>query len=97
MKHLAVLIKSTILAALLFFTVSFLSILFQLAPFHYSGPNELYVLEIGFPFTYYQQFFTDNELHFGWFTNALFLDIAITWCATLLVVAGILKIKKKHT
>lgn len=96
MKRIIILVKSTVLAALLFFTTSFLCVLFQLAPFHYLEPEEKCSLEIGFPFKYYQQFFIDGDLHFGWLTGALFLDVAVTWCFIFLLYLAIIKFKKKR-
>lgn len=73
------LIKGTFLSVLVFFSVSFLSILFQInSPI--NRIKDYYELEIGFPFMYYHEFFVDCPIpNSGWFLGNLLLDCLITW------------------
>lgn len=78
--------KATILAILTFFSVSFITILFQINPIHYYRNGESYRLAIGFPFVYYEQFWLrGNDFpNSSWNAIALFVDIILTWSITVL-------------
>lgn len=86
--------KGTLLSILIFFSISFITILMQIGPFHYYGLNETYKLDIGFPFKYYGQFWVSksNTPNSGWHLKNLFLDCLLTW---ILVVGLYVWIKKK--
>ncbi len=85
-------IKGTLLSTLIFFTISFLTVLFQInSPL--NRINEKYELRIGFPFEYYYEFFVDCPIpNSGWNIKNLILNILITWILT----TGIILIKKKR-
>lgn len=78
--------KGTILSILVFFSVSFISFLTQVNPLHYYKSSETYKLDIGFPFTFYRQFWLSGSRipNSGWTLDNLFYDCFITW----IVVAG---------
>ena len=88
------LIKGTLLSILIFFSISFLTVLFQInSPLHRIEGT--YELKIGFPFEYYYEFLVDYPIPIsGWIVNNLMLDCGITWIVTL----GIMMIinKRKH-
>lgn len=52
-KEIFILIKGTILSILVFFSVSFLMVLYRISP---VTMGNTYDLQIGFPFLYYEQF-----------------------------------------
>jgi len=72
------LITGTILSILIFFSISFLTVLFQInSPLHRQTNDHL---DIGFPLTYYSQFMVDEPIpNSEWKVNNLLLDIFITW------------------
>lgn len=78
------LIYGTVLSILIFFSVSFLTVLSQLnTPLSRVGKN--YKLSIGFPFEYYDQFLVNYTcLHTSWNIKNLILNCAITWGLTIL-------------
>ncbi|CAG5083207.1 hypothetical protein [Parvicella tangerina] len=88
---------STTLSALIFFSVSFLTYLRNIIPFHYLGKDEWYHVEIGFPITFYSEFFLDGNRspNAGWDEHALLIDILATWLTTLLGYLLFLKYYKK--
>lgn len=94
MKHILI---GTILSILVFFSISFLTVLTQINPFHYYKNEEIYQLNIGFPLIYYHQFWLSGSKipNSGWTVNYLFYDSILTW----IIVAGAYitwqKIKKK--
>lgn len=73
----------TILSMLVFFSISFLTFIFDLHPFNPETDSRHYVYttEVGFPFTYYKQDFmgADGYPFAGWNGKELLLDCAITW------------------
>jgi hypothetical protein len=77
----------TFLSILVFFSVSFITILTQLNPIHYYQTSESYKLDIGFPFKYYGQFWLSgsNIPNSSWNINNLFYDCLLTW----IVVVGL--------
>lgn len=85
-KCMAKLLKNvfagTFLSVLIFFSISFITFLGQIAPFrYYKEGREFYHLSVGFPLTFYEQFWLrGSELpNFGWRGTNLLLDCAITW------------------
>lgn len=86
-KRLKVFFSATVLSVLVFFSISFVTVLTHILPFHYYRSNESYKLEIGFPFTFYEQFWLNgsNLPNSGWTLNNLFYDCLLTW----LVVTGL--------
>jgi len=81
------LISGTLLSILIFFSVSFVSVLAQINPIHNYKNGEPYRFDIGFPFRFYQQFWLrgNNIPNSGWFTDNLFYDCVLTW----LVIVGL--------
>jgi len=75
-NNLRVIVKGTLLSILLFFSISFLTVLSQLL-----FTSEPYSLEIGFPFEYYRQFLLRGSdfLNTEWNRTNLWLDCFITW------------------
>lgn len=71
-------IIGTILSVLIFFSISFVTVLFQISsPIHRQTNGHL---DIGFPFIYYSQFMVDGpEPNSGWDGNNLILDILLIW------------------
>ncbi len=80
----------TILSVLVFFSTSFVTVLFHInSPINRQIDDSLY---IGFPFTYYSQFFIEEPIpNSGWKLNNLLLDIVITW----IIVTGIYLLSTK--
>ena len=72
------LLKGTLLSVLVFFSISFLYVIYRISPITIG---DTYDLSIGFPFKYYQQFqVTGNPyLNSSWSVNNLLLDCLITW------------------
>jgi len=71
-------LKGTILSILIFFSISFITILFQLnSPINRQIDS---TLNIGFPFIYYTQFFVEPPiLNSGWNIKNLILDCLLVW------------------
>ncbi len=78
-------LKGTLLSILIFFSVSFLTVLFQInSPLH--RVNDKYDLSIGFPFRYYHEFMVDYSTpNSGWNIGNLILDCFLTWGVTILI------------
>ena len=77
----------TLLSILIFFSISFLTILTQINPIHYYEKYEAYKLDIGLPFVYYKQFFlrgNDQVPNSNWYPDKLFIDCLLTWISVLL-------------
>lgn len=91
LKMIKTIIKGTILSALIFFSISFVTVLFQInSPL--NRINEIYELRIGFPFEYYHEFLVDCPVpNSGWNIKSLILNIGITWIITI----GTILIAKK--
>mgnify|MGYP007108082580 CR=1 FL=1 len=72
-----------ILSILIFFSISFITILFQLnSPLNRQIDS---TLNIGFPFVYYNQFLIDPPIpNSGWNVKNLVLDFILVW----LIVVG---------
>lgn len=81
----------TILSILTFFSISFLTVLFQIN----SPLNRLtdrFDLKIGYPLPYYREFKVDGPiLNSGWRIDYLFWDCLVTW----VLVTGIYIIWKR--
>ena len=77
----------TLLAVLVFFSLSFLTVLCHIRPLQQPSGGEPYRLSIGFPWTYYYQFWVRRE-HLpqsGWHLLHLGYDCLLTW----LVIVGL--------
>ncbi len=85
-------LKGTLLSMLIFFSTSFLTVLFQInSPLNRMKEN--YELKIGFPFEYYHEFWVDSPIpNSGWNLNNLILNYGITWIITI----GVMLIIKKN-
>jgi hypothetical protein len=70
-------ITSLIIAGLLFLSFSFIQFLAYTNPFHHFKNDEYYLLKIGFPLTYYQQFWVSGNSfpNTNWFGYELIIDI----------------------
>ncbi|OJJ17004.1 hypothetical protein BKI52_30265 [marine bacterium AO1-C] len=90
MKSWINILKGTILSVLVFFSVSFLFVLYRISPIT-SG--DTYHLEIGFPFIYYKQFQLQGNpfLNSSWHVTYLLIDCLITW----VIVCGLYLLAKK--
>jgi len=78
------LIKGTLLSILIFFSVSFLTVLFQInSPLNRF--EERYDLRIGFPFEYYYEFIIDSNFNYGWNVENLIIDCFLIWGITLII------------
>lgn len=82
-------IKGTLFSILIFFSISFLTVLFQLnSPLNRF--EEDYELKVGFPFQYYRQFIVSCKTpNSGWNVENLLLDCGITWMLTILLFIAI--------
>jgi len=80
------LIIGTLLSILIFFSISFITVLFQInSPLHHMDVS--YELRIGFPFEYYHEFMVDCPLpNWGWNVNNLLLDCGLIWGITMLII-----------
>lgn len=85
------------MSILIFFSISFTTILLQINPLHYYEENEMYKLDIGFPFTYYYQFLLSgsNSPNCGWILDKLIIDCLLTWIVVVGFYLLITHIKKK--
>ena len=84
------LIFGTLLSILIFFSVSFITVLTQInSPIH---RYEYFEHKIGFPFKFYHEFMVDCPIpNSGWNINNLILDCLITW----IIVTGLYLIIKR--
>ena len=82
----------TLLSILVFFSISFLFVLYRISPL---TMGDTYSLEFGFPFRYYEQFQVRGNpyLNCGWNVKHLILDCLITW----IVVCGSFIYKKNKS
>ncbi|AFM02842.1 hypothetical protein Fleli_0362 [Bernardetia litoralis DSM 6794] len=73
--------KVTFQSAVLFFTVSFLTVLYDILPNYLNLPKKrAYGINIGFPFQYYERFWLDiNSPNEDWNLNNLFYDCVLFW------------------
>jgi hypothetical protein len=74
------LIIGTLLSILVFFAVSFLSILGQIAG-PLNGHTPRVRLDVGWPFTYYQEFWVSGSesMNCGWHMRNLLFGCVLTW------------------
>ncbi len=81
MKTTWVFFKGTILSAFVFFSISFITFLMQINPIHYYRKNEAYKLDVGFPLTYYRQFWLSGSKipNSEWVVTNLLIDIFLSW------------------
>jgi len=92
-KHL---VTSTGLSILVFFSISFISILTQINPLHTYKNHEVYDFNIGYPFMYYEQFMVRGNggiPNSGWDIPYLISDCFITWLLTMAIYFLARKIK----
>ena len=77
-KILLHLVKASLLAMLIFFSISYLFVLYRISPITIG---DTYTLKIGFPYTYYHQFQLRGNpyVNSGWLERALLFDIIFTW------------------
>lgn len=73
-----IILKGTALSILIFFSISFLFVLYHISPI---TMGDTYNLEIGFPFKYYEQFQLGSNpfVNSKWNVKHLFYDSLITW------------------
>ena len=86
------LIMGTCLSILIFFSISFLFVLYRISPITMGNT---YQLKIGFPLNYYEQFQVSGSdfLNSSWKVGNLIIDCFLTWIITI----GIyVKIKNKN-
>ena len=78
-------IKGTLLSILIFFSISFLTVLLQInSPINQD--RNRYELNIGYPLTYYYEFIVDCPFpNSGWIGKNLLIDVVCTWGITILV------------
>jgi len=81
MRTTWLLFKVTVLSALVFLSISFITVLADINPLHIYGKNKPYYLGIGFPFEYYNQFWLSGSTipNSGWNLDHLLLDFLLTW------------------
>lgn len=93
LKHWKTILLGTALSILVFFSISFLSILAQINPLYYYKSTETYNLDIGFPLKFYGQFWLrGSEIpNSSWHPINLFYDCVLTW----LVVTGLYYLIKR--
>ncbi len=86
-------VYGTVLSMLVFFTISFWTVLFQINPLHQYDLNDSFRMDIGFPFVYHEQFLLNGERipNSGWKLDNLILDCLLTW----IFVVGVYLIIKK--
>ena len=82
-----IVLKSTFQSVILFFAVSFITILYDILPKWMSLPKKIdyniYEITIGFPFQYYERFWLDIDgPNHGWNLNNLIYDCLIFWLIT---------------
>ncbi len=86
--------KGTLLSILIFFSISFLTVLFQInSPLNHHEGN--YEMRIGFPFEYYHEFMVDCPMiNSGWIMKNLLLDCGLIWLITVVVFLQLYKKNK---
>ena len=77
------LIKGTLLSVLIFFSISFITIVLQLPPFQDYDTNKI---KIGFPWQFYYQFCIERcDYRHGWDIVYWFYDCVLTWVITMIL------------
>lgn len=86
-QNIKIILKGTLLSILVFFSISLISIILQLSPFHYFLDMENYQLTIGYPSTYYYQFWVNGNSfpNFRWFIKYLIADCFLTWVFVIVI------------
>ena len=84
-----IIFKTTFQSAILFFTISFLTVLYDILPEWINLPKKtdynIYEITIGFPFQYYERFWLDCDApNHSWNFNNLFYNCLIFWIATFI-------------
>ena len=75
------LISITIVAITIFFAISFITVFADFAtPFWESSQ----ILDVGFPFTYYEEFYLDFK-HAGWRPIYIIIDALIVWILVFVI------------
>ncbi len=95
-KIVPIILKGTVLSILVFFSISFLFVLYRISP---VTMGDTYSLEIGFPFGYYEQFQLRGNpfVNSGWNIKNLFWDCLITWIVVCIPYVIIKRIKAGNT
>ncbi len=75
-----ILFRSILLSILMFFVVSFLTVLISII-----NPKVDNSLDIGFPLIYYNRFFISDCIRFSWNGIYLVFDFIIIWVITLII------------
>lgn len=92
-KRILDILYATFFSILVFFSISFVSVLFQVnSPLHRW--EEVYEFEMGFPFVFYYEFMIDCAIPIaGWIPSNLMLDFLIVWFISI----GIYFLSKKKS
>lgn len=79
--------KVTFQSVILFFAVSFLTVLYDISLDWFNVPKErAYEINIGFPFQYYERFWVDSDSpNQGWSIVYLFYDCVLFWLFTFVI------------
>lgn len=91
MRLLKSLMFGTLLSILFFFSISFITVLFEVnIPFNRP---DAFGMSIGWPLTYYHEFNAGNSApNSGWYMQNLLFDMALTWA----IVTAIYTLIKRH-
>jgi hypothetical protein len=92
-----IILPAFIYSGLYFFSISFITVLADISPIKINNVHEEYRLDIGFPFTYYRQFWISGNdgPNFNWFPGNLIADIVLTWIMTVFIFAFVVKTKAR--
>lgn len=71
----------TIVAIILFFAISFLTIVVDFGTPFWKPSHSI---DVGFPFTYYEEFYLEFK-HLGWRPIYLILDAMIVWVLVFVI------------
>jgi len=96
MKSIKKIITASLLSILVFLSISFITVLLRMAPFHYYKNGEGIKFTIGFPFKYYTVFFANGNStpNWGWATSYLVYDCLLTWAVVMVVYLTMMKKRK---
>jgi hypothetical protein len=84
----------TALSILIFFSISFVSILIKIPPFN---PDPITDLKIGLPYQFYHQFVLSDGIRHSWNGNNLIKNCLIVWLTTVGIGLIIGRFNKLHT
>jgi hypothetical protein len=92
-KPVTTILVGSLLSLLMFLSISFITVLTHISPWHHYKSAEAYTFDIGFPFKYYRQFWMSGSTvpNSGWSISNLFYDCLLTWA----VVAAIYLLVKR--